>query len=33
MFFVFNQSIDRDDDSFRVTRTEAITKLGWTFRF
>ena len=33
IYFVLNQSIDRDDNSFRVTQTELTTKVGWTFRF
>jgi len=32
-FFVLNQAVDRQDDSFRVRRTELTTKAGWTLRF
>jgi hypothetical protein len=33
IFFVVNQSIDRDGSSYRVTETQATTKVGWTLRF
>lgn len=33
IYFVLNQSVDRDEGSFRVMRTELTTKVGWTFRF
>lgn len=33
VFFVINQAIDREDDSYRVRETELTAKIGWTFRF
>jgi len=33
IYFVLNQSIDRDDRSFRVRQSQLTTKVGWTFRF
>jgi len=33
IYFVLNQAIERDDDSFRVQQSELTTKVGWTFRF
>ncbi len=33
MFFVVNQGIERDDDSYAFTETDVTAKLGWTMRF
>ena len=33
VFVVLNQAIQRDGSSFRISRTELTTKVGWTFRF
>jgi hypothetical protein len=32
-FFVVNQGIEREDDSYTFTDTDITAKLGWTFRF
>ena len=33
VFLVLNQSVDREESSFRVTDTSLTTKVGLTFRF
>jgi hypothetical protein len=33
VYFVLNQAVDREHNSFRIRRTELTTKAGWTFRF
>tara|TARA_B100001057_G_scaffold208204_1_gene208882 strand:+ start:7231 stop:9414 length:2184 start_codon:yes stop_codon:yes gene_type:complete len=33
LYLVFNQGYDREEGSFKSTRTESISKLGWTFQF
>ncbi|MCK4872722.1 MAG: carbohydrate binding family 9 domain-containing protein [Phycisphaerales bacterium] len=33
VYFVINQALDRDNDSFELRETELTAKVGWTFRF
>jgi Domain of unknown function (DUF5916)/Carbohydrate family 9 binding domain-like len=33
VYFVINQAVDREDDSYTFTETDITAKIGWTFRF